>query len=101
MQIRFYLCVGEIAIDVFVLALAESNEYLSEYPRGTQGSVKGVYVSLDDAKAAMARHAAHLLDCWEEDGLIDEGESDEMSTVISALKGDSVQILFISKHEVE
>jgi hypothetical protein len=60
-----------------------------------------VYASLEGAKAAMARHAAHLLDCWYEDGFIDEDESNEMSTVISALDGDAVQILFITKAEVE
>jgi hypothetical protein len=61
----------------------------------------GAFTSLEGAKEAMARHVAHYLDCWYEDGHIDNDESDEMTTVISALGGDAVQIFFITKVEVE
>lgn len=92
-------------MNVFVVALAESNEHLPEYPRGTQGNVIGVYTKKEDAINAMNSYAQILLDSWneEEDDIahIDEEMSDEESVVIMALDGDVAQIIFVKEREVE
>jgi len=92
-------------MNVFVVALAESNEYLPEYPRGTQGNVIGVYSNKEAAINAMNAYAQILIDSWNEEendiAKISEEFSDEENIVVMALGGDVAQIIFIKEREVE
>lgn len=86
-------------MNVFVVALVESNEHLPEY------NVIGVYSNKEAAINAMNAYAQILIDSWNEEendiAKISEEFSDEEHIVVMALGGDVAQIIFIKEREVE
>lgn len=92
---------------LFVLNWAQCNDHLSEYPKGTQVSCRGVYSSQEAAVAAMEKKVAEEIRLWnnmeDEDevvAFIDEDESDSEMTVISILGGDVVSIYRIQRMSI-
>lgn len=91
---------------VYVLTEVQNNEHLPEYPRGTQGSVIGVYSTYLASSAARQKAIESIMDSWGPSDPDDTAytpvidSEDPSETIITCLGGDVIFLLKISEEEI-
>lgn len=77
----------------FIVTETQTNEYLHEYPKGTQTSILGVFDSLAEAKKRIASTVDELKENWA-DSRVDEDLTDDVETVVWGYEDETVVFIF-------
>lgn len=77
----------------FIVTETQTNEYLPEYPKGTQTSILGVFDSLSAARDAIAKAVNDLKENWA-DSRVDEDFTDDVETVVWGYEDETVVFIF-------
>ncbi len=83
---------------VFIVTETQVNDYLPEYPKGTQTSIVGTAKDIEGAKELINDAVKYTHENWE-DSAIDVELSDENQTVMWGHSGETGVVFIFTIHE--